>query len=70
MDNKDKYILNCYHGSYLLRESKLTNTFIKLNMLLNVDGLNIDATTYHEDFIKSVDLENKRIELNLIEGMI
>ena len=61
MDNKDKYILNCYHGSYLLRESKLTNTFIKLNMLLNVDGLNIDATTYHEDFIK-IEQEVRELE--------
>ncbi len=25
---------------------------------------------YHEDFILNVDLENKKIELNLIEGMI
>ena len=25
---------------------------------------------YHEDFIKDVDLDNKKIELNLIEGMI
>ena len=25
---------------------------------------------YHEDFIQNVDLENKIIELNLIDGMI
>ena len=25
---------------------------------------------YHDDFIKDVDLDNKKIELNLIEGMI
>ena len=32
-----------------------------------------DKTTlipYHEDFIKDIDLENNKIEMNLIEGMI
>ena len=30
----------------------------------------ITLIPYHEDFILNVDLENKRIELKLIEGMI
>ena len=30
----------------------------------------ITLIPYHEDFIKSIDLENKKIEMNLIEGMI
>lgn len=30
----------------------------------------ITLVPYHNDFIKNVDLKNKKIELNLIEGMI
>ena len=63
--------MDVYHEGKVVGKVKAISSVSQTNKIMEItyNGKNI-LIPYHKDFILNLDLQNKKIEVKLIEGMV